>query len=77
MTKLGLNVPNFGPTASPGEMRDWVLFAQDSGFALAMVSDHVAVTPDVAELYPPPFYDPFTTLAWLAGMRTASNWAPP
>ena len=67
MTKLGLNIPNFGPTASPGEMRDWVRFAADHGFALAMVSDHVAVTPDVAALYPPPFYDPFTTLAWLAG----------
>lgn len=67
MTKLGINIPNFGPTASPGEMRDWVRFAQEHGFALAMVSDHVALTPDVAELYPPPFYDPFTTLGWMAG----------
>ncbi|GLY93001.1 LLM class flavin-dependent oxidoreductase [Actinoplanes sp. NBRC 103695] len=67
MTKLGLNIPNFGPTASPGEMRDWVRFTQEHGFALAMVSDHVAVTPDVAELYPQPFYDPFTTLGWMAG----------
>jgi alkanesulfonate monooxygenase SsuD/methylene tetrahydromethanopterin reductase-like flavin-dependent oxidoreductase (luciferase family) len=33
-----------------------------------MVSDHVAITPDVAEQYPAPFYDPFTTLAWLAGI---------
>ena len=33
-----------------------------------MVSDHVTVTPDVAEQYPPPFYEPFTTLAWLAGI---------
>jgi alkanesulfonate monooxygenase SsuD/methylene tetrahydromethanopterin reductase-like flavin-dependent oxidoreductase (luciferase family) len=33
-----------------------------------MVSDHVAVTPDVAEQYPAPFYEPFTTLAWLAGL---------
>lgn len=65
--KLGLNIPNFGPTASPREMRDWVRFAADHGFALAMISDHVAVTPDVAELYPPPFYDPFTTLGWMAG----------
>jgi alkanesulfonate monooxygenase SsuD/methylene tetrahydromethanopterin reductase-like flavin-dependent oxidoreductase (luciferase family) len=67
MTKLGLNIPNFGPTASPGELRDWVRFAADHGFALAMVSDHVAVTPDVAALYPPPFFDPFATLAWMAG----------
>jgi probable F420-dependent oxidoreductase len=33
-----------------------------------MVSDHVVVTPDVAEQYPEPFYEPFTTLAWLAGV---------
>jgi hypothetical protein len=25
-----------------------------------MVSDHVAVTPEVAERYPAPFYEPFT-----------------
>ena len=67
MVKLGINIPNFGPAASPGEMRDWVRFAQDHGFALAMVSDHVAVTPQVADLYPPPFHDPFTTLGWMAG----------
>jgi probable F420-dependent oxidoreductase len=35
-----------------------------------MLSDHVAVTPDVARLYPAPFYEPFTGLAWLAGMTT-------
>jgi len=67
MTKLGLNVPNFGPTGSPAEMREWVRFARDTGFDLVMVSDHVAITPDVAELYPTPFYDPFATLAWMAG----------
>jgi alkanesulfonate monooxygenase SsuD/methylene tetrahydromethanopterin reductase-like flavin-dependent oxidoreductase (luciferase family) len=38
------------------------------GFDLLMVSDHIAVTPDVAEQYPAPFYEPFTTLAWLAGL---------
>ena len=32
-----------------------------------MISDHVAMTPDVRQRYPEPFYDPFTTLAWLAG----------
>jgi alkanesulfonate monooxygenase SsuD/methylene tetrahydromethanopterin reductase-like flavin-dependent oxidoreductase (luciferase family) len=35
-----------------------------------MVSDHVAVTPDVAERYPEPFYEPFTTLSWMAGITT-------
>lgn len=33
-----------------------------------MVSDHIAVTSDVAEQYPAPFYEPLTTLAWLAGI---------
>jgi probable F420-dependent oxidoreductase len=65
--QLGVNVRNFGPTATPGNLLRWVRFAEESGFALAMMSDHVAPTPDVAELYPPPFYDPFATLAWLAG----------
>jgi len=32
-----------------------------------MVSDHVVVTPDVAETVSGPFYEPFTTLSWLAG----------
>jgi alkanesulfonate monooxygenase SsuD/methylene tetrahydromethanopterin reductase-like flavin-dependent oxidoreductase (luciferase family) len=35
-----------------------------------MVSDHVAVTPDVAAQYPAPFYEPFTALSWLAGATT-------
>jgi alkanesulfonate monooxygenase SsuD/methylene tetrahydromethanopterin reductase-like flavin-dependent oxidoreductase (luciferase family) len=35
-----------------------------------MVSDHVTVTPDVAQRYPAPFYEPFTTLSWLAGITT-------
>jgi probable F420-dependent oxidoreductase len=65
--RLGVNVPNFGPTATPRNLRDWVRFAEDSGFALAMMSDHVMLTPDVTALYPPPFYDPFTTLSWLGG----------
>lgn len=40
------------------------------GFDLLMVSDHIAITPDVAERYPAPFYEPFTTLSWLAGITT-------
>lgn len=67
MISLGVNVPNFGPTATPQNLRDWVRFAEDNGFAVAMLSDHVAPTPDVTATYPSPFYDPFVTLAWLAG----------
>jgi alkanesulfonate monooxygenase SsuD/methylene tetrahydromethanopterin reductase-like flavin-dependent oxidoreductase (luciferase family) len=62
-----VNVPNFGPGTSPDILRRWALTVEGLGFDLLMVSDHIAVTPDVAEQYPAPFYEPFTTLAWLAG----------
>ena len=65
---MGVNVPNFGPGTAPGLLRRWAPTVEGLGFDLLMVSDHVAVTPDVAEQYPPPFYEPFTTLAWLAGL---------
>jgi len=68
MTKLGLFIPNFGPHATPDILRGWVRFAETHGFDLAMTSDHVAPTPDVTALYPSPFYDPFTTLAWLGAL---------
>jgi probable F420-dependent oxidoreductase len=62
-----VNVPNFGPGTDPGRLRDWAQTVEGLGFDLLMVSDHIAVTPDVAQQYPAPFYEPFTTLAWLAG----------
>lgn len=68
--QLGVNVPNFGPGTDPGVLREWARITEGLGFDLLMVSDHVAVTPDVAERYPEPFYDPFTTLSWLAGLTT-------
>ncbi|MEU8269294.1 LLM class flavin-dependent oxidoreductase [Sphaerisporangium sp. NPDC049002] len=49
-------------------LRSWAQTVEGLGFDLLMVSDHVAVTPDVAEQYPAPFYEPFTTLSWLAGV---------
>jgi alkanesulfonate monooxygenase SsuD/methylene tetrahydromethanopterin reductase-like flavin-dependent oxidoreductase (luciferase family) len=66
--KVGVNVPNFGPGADPGVLRRWAQTVEGLGFDLLMVSDHIAVTPDVAAQYPAPFYEPFTTLAWLAGI---------
>jgi probable F420-dependent oxidoreductase len=65
---MGVNVPNFGPGSAPGLLRRWAQTVEGLGFDLLMISDHIAVTPDVAEQYPPPFYEPFTTLAWLAGL---------
>ncbi|GLI03950.1 TIGR03619 family F420-dependent LLM class oxidoreductase [Phytohabitans aurantiacus] len=70
MTRLGFNVPNFGPEADPDTLLAWARFAEDSGFSTIVVSDHVAPTPEVTALYPSPFYDPFTLLAWLAGQTT-------
>jgi alkanesulfonate monooxygenase SsuD/methylene tetrahydromethanopterin reductase-like flavin-dependent oxidoreductase (luciferase family) len=68
--KIGVNVPNFGPGTNPGVLRRWAQLAEGLGFDLLMVSDHLVITPDVAELYPAPFYEPFTTLAWLAGLTS-------
>ncbi|MEU4768716.1 LLM class flavin-dependent oxidoreductase [Actinosynnema sp. NPDC023794] len=68
--QIGVNVPNFGPGTSPDVLRDWARTVEGLGFDLLMVSDHVAVTPDVAEQYPAPFYEPFTALAWLAGVTS-------
>ncbi|MFJ8742289.1 hypothetical protein ACIRL2_23195 [Embleya sp. NPDC127516] len=41
-----------------------------------MLSDHIAVTSDVAAQYPAPFYEPLTALAWPA-VPSESGWAPP
>jgi alkanesulfonate monooxygenase SsuD/methylene tetrahydromethanopterin reductase-like flavin-dependent oxidoreductase (luciferase family) len=65
---IGVNVPNFGPGTSPAVLRDWARTVEGLGFDLLMMSDHVVVTPDVAQRYPAPFYEPFTTLSWLAGV---------
>ena len=68
--KIGVNVLNFGPGTDPGVLRSWAQTVEGLGFDLLMVSDHFAITPDVAERYPAPFYEPFTTLSWLAGVTT-------
>ena len=68
--RLGVNVCNFGATASPDEFDAWATFAEAGGLDLLAMSDHVAVTPDVAARYPTPFYDVLTTLAYLAGTTT-------
>jgi probable F420-dependent oxidoreductase len=68
--KFGVNILNFGPGATPESIRRWAHFAEDAGYHLIMISDHVAVTPDVQALFPAPFYDPFISLAWLAGITT-------
>ncbi|MFI1213489.1 TIGR03619 family F420-dependent LLM class oxidoreductase [Streptomyces sp. NPDC020802] len=68
--EIGVNVPNFGPATGPDVLRQWAQTVEGLGFDLLMVSDHVTVTPDVAEQYPAPFCEPFTTLSWLAGITS-------
>ncbi|MEJ1105828.1 MULTISPECIES: TIGR03619 family F420-dependent LLM class oxidoreductase [unclassified Kribbella] len=68
--KFGLNLLNYGPGTTPESLLGWARFAEESGFALVMISDHIALAPEVQALYPAPFYDPFTTITWLAAHTT-------
>jgi len=61
-----VNLLNFGPGVSPDALAGWTELAERLGYHFVMISDHVAMTPDVVARYPAPFYDPFVTLAWLA-----------
>src|SRR5256714_8366081 len=64
--RIGVNLLNFGPGVSPDALAGWTELAERLGYHFVMISDHVAMTPDVVARYPAPFYDPFVTLAWLA-----------
>jgi probable F420-dependent oxidoreductase len=73
--RLGLNAPNFGPETDAASLLGWARFAERHGFDTLVVSDHVAPTREIVDLYPPPFYDPFILLAWLAGLTSTVNLA--
>ncbi len=64
--KFGIKLHHSGPGASPEHMKRWAQFAESLGFHLIMTADHTALTPEVLEEYPAPYYEPFTNLAWLA-----------
>ena len=66
----GVNLLNFGPGVSPDSLAGWAQLAETLGYHFLMISDHVALTPDVVARYPAPFYDPFVSLAWLARATT-------
>jgi len=66
--KLGINLINFGPAANPEVLAGWAEMAEVVGYHSLLTSDHVAITPDVSERYPAPFYEPISTLGWLAGI---------
>lgn len=65
--KIGLNLINFGPAASPDSLLRWTQLAEAIGYHFVMTSDHIAMTADVVGRYPAPFYDPWVTLGWIAG----------
>jgi probable F420-dependent oxidoreductase len=65
-----VNILNFGPGVGADAIGRWAQVAEALGYHSVMISDHLAMTPDVRERYPEPFYDPFVTLAWLAGRTT-------
>lgn len=65
--RVGVNILNFGPGASPEALLKWAQIAEALGYHSVMISDHIAITPSVRERYPEPFYDTFATLSWLAG----------
>ena len=66
--KIGVNLITFGPGASEDALARWAGFTESVGYHFMMLGDHVTITADVQGRYPAPFYDPFTTLAWLAGL---------
>jgi probable F420-dependent oxidoreductase len=65
--RVGVNILNFGPGASPEALLRWAELSEALGYHSIMISDHIAITPSVRPRYPEPFYDTFATLAWLAG----------
>ena len=71
--EIGVNLLNFDPTASPERLLDWDEFAEIRSFHFVMISDHVALTPDVQTKYPAPFYDLFLSLSWLDVSTTGVN----
>ena len=66
--KVGVNLITFGPGATEDSLARWAGFAESVGYHFMMLGDHVTITADVQGRYPAPFYEPFTTLSWLAGL---------
>ncbi len=64
--KVGLKLVHSGPGATPDLMLRWTRYAEALGFHLLMTADHFALTREVLESYPAPYYEPFTNMSWLA-----------
>jgi probable F420-dependent oxidoreductase len=68
--KFGVNFINSGPGTTADTAMRWAGTVEGLGYDLLMVSDHVAITADVAQRYPAPFFDTAATLGWLAATTT-------
>jgi probable F420-dependent oxidoreductase len=66
--KVGVNLINFGPSASASVLRRWAELVEELGYHSLLTSDHIAVTPDVGKRYPAPLFEPISALGWLAGI---------
>lgn len=64
--KVGVNLINFGPSATPRNLERWVSVVEGLGYHALLTSDHIVTTQDVQGRYPAPFYEPLTTLGYLA-----------
>ena len=80
--RFGVALPNYGPLASPETLLRLTTLAEELGVDSVWVSDHLVAPVGVQSIYPydrrphptpgdmgvlEEFYEPMTTLAWLAG----------
>lgn len=68
--RFGINLLNFGPGVSAESIGRWGQVVEALGYHGIFISDHVAITPTVAQRYPEPYFDALVTLSWLAGRTT-------
>lgn len=66
---LGAILPNFGEGSAPHEIQRVAVVAEEAGFDSVWATEHIAVGPEGVDPYGR-VYDPFVTLAWLAGITT-------
>jgi probable F420-dependent oxidoreductase len=66
---LGAILPNFGEGSAPDEIRRVAVAAEEAGFDSVWATEHIIVGPEGVDPYGR-VYDPFVTLAWLAGITT-------
>jgi probable F420-dependent oxidoreductase len=63
---LGVILPNYGEASSPAGIRRVAGLAEELGYDSVWATEHVIVAPDAVDPYGR-VYDPFVTLAWIAG----------